>query len=54
MGENVTVKTKSPTSEERWEGPGLMNGGAAHSIILVFWREGNGLATSGVGKGVHM
>jgi len=42
VGENVTVKTKSLTSDERWEGLGLINGGIAHSIRLVFWREGNG------------
>jgi len=32
--ENVTGKTKSPTSDERWEDPGL-----------VFWGEGNGPVT---------
>ena len=41
VGKNVTGKTKSPTSDERWEGPGLINGGAAHPIRLVFWGEGN-------------
>jgi len=45
--ENVTVKTKSSTSDERWEDPRLINGGTAHSIRLVFWGEGNGLVTLG-------
>jgi len=44
----VTVKTKSPTSEERWEGPGLINGGAAHPFRLTFWGEGNCRVTSGI------
>jgi len=47
VGENVTVKTKSPTSEERWEGPGLINGGAAHLFRLGFWGEGNDPVTLG-------
>ena len=47
VGENVTVKTKSPTSEERWEGPGLINGGAAHPFRLTFWGEGNDPVTLG-------
>ena len=46
VGENVTGKTKSPTSDERWEGPGLIKSSAAHSIRLVFWGEGNGPVTS--------
>jgi len=37
----VTVKTKSPTSEERWEGPGFINVGAAYPLRLAFWGEGN-------------
>ena len=41
----VTGKTKSLTSDERWEGLGLINGGAAHSIRLVFWGESNGPVT---------
>ena len=45
---SVTDKTKSPTSKERWEGPGLINGGAAHPIRLAFWGEGNGPVTSGI------
>ena len=45
MGENITDKTKSPTLEERWEGPGLINGGAAHPFRLAFWGEGNGPVT---------
>jgi len=48
MGENITDKTKSPTLEERWEGPGLINGGAAHPIRLAFWGEGNGPVTHGM------
>jgi len=44
----VTGKTKSLTSDERWEGPGLINGGAAHPIRLGFWGEGNGPVTSGI------
>jgi len=47
VGENATVKTKSPTSDERWEGPELINGRTAHSIRLVFWGEGNGPVTLG-------
>ena len=47
MRENVTVKTKSHTSNERWEGPGLINSGAAHPIRQVFWGEGNGPVTQG-------
>jgi len=45
---SVTVKTKSPTSEERWEGPELINGGTAHPFRLGFWGEGNGPVTSGI------
>ena len=45
---NVTVKTKSPILKERWEGPGLINGGAAHPFRLAFWGEGNGPVTSGI------
>jgi len=44
----VMGKTKSPTSNERLEGPGLINGGVAHLIRLVFWREGNGSITSDI------
>ena len=44
----VTVKTKSPTSDERWEGSGLLSGGAAHLIRPAFWGEGNGPMTSGI------
>ena len=47
MGENVTVKTKSLTSNERYEHPGLINGGVAHFIRLVFWGESNGHVTLG-------
>ena len=47
MGENVTVKTKSSTSEERWESPELINGGAAHPFRLTFWEEGSGPVTHG-------
>jgi len=36
VGENLMVKTKSPTLDERWEGPRSINGDAAHSIRLVF------------------
>ena len=36
---SVTIKTRSPTSEERWEGLGLINGGAAHPMKLVFWER---------------
>jgi len=46
VGENVTVKTKSSTSEERWEGPELINGGAVHPFRLAFWGEGNSLVTN--------
>jgi len=35
---SVTVKTKRPTLEERWEGPGLINGDTAHPFRLTFWR----------------
>jgi len=48
VGENGTVNTKSLTSEERWEGHGLINGGAAHPFRLTFWGEGNGPVTSGI------
>jgi len=44
----VTDKTKSPTSEARWESLGLINGGAAHPIRLAFWGEGNCPVTSGI------
>ena len=45
------VKTKSPTSEGRWEGPELINGGAAHPFRLVFWGESNCPVTlSNLGK----
>jgi len=30
------VKTKSPTSEEKWGVLGLVNGGAAHPFKLAF------------------
>lgn len=30
------VTDESPTSEKWWEGPGLISGGAAHPIRLVF------------------
>jgi len=40
-------KTKSLTSEERWEGSKLINGGAAHPIRLAFCGEGNGPVTLG-------
>ena len=39
------VKTKSPTSEERWGVMGLINGGAAHPFKLAFGGEGNGPVT---------
>jgi len=52
--ENVTVKTKSPTSEERWEDPGLINGGAAHPFRLTFWGEGNGPVTFGITASVKL
>ena len=39
---------KSPTSEKRWEGPRLLNGGAAHSFRLAFWRESNDPVTNGI------
>jgi len=45
VGENVTVKTKSATSEERWEGLGLINGGAVHPFRLAFWGEASLQAT---------
>ena len=45
VGENVTVKTKSPTSEEEWEVLRLINGGAAHPFKLAFGGEGNGPVT---------
>jgi len=45
---SVTGKTKSPTSDERWEGPGLINGVAAHPIRLTLWGESNGPVTSGI------
>ena len=48
VGENVTGKTKSPSSDERWEGLGLINGGAAHLIRLLFWGGGNGPVTLGI------
>ena len=41
VGENVMIKTKSPTSDKRLEGPGPIRGGTAHPIRLVFWEEGN-------------
>jgi len=44
----VTVKTKSPTFEERWEGPELINSDAAHLFRLTFWGKGNGPVTSGI------
>ena len=53
VGENVTNKTKSPTSEERWEGSKLINGGAAHPIRPGFWEEGNGPVTSGIRANPH-
>jgi len=44
----VTVKPKSPTSEERWEDRRLINGGTAHPFRLIFWGEGNGPVTGGI------
>jgi len=44
----VTVKTKTPTSEKRWKGPGLINGGAPYPFRLTFWGERNGPVTSGI------
>ena len=41
VGENVTVKTRSLTSEERWKGSELINGRAPHPIRVAFWGEGN-------------
>jgi len=46
--ESATVKTKSPTSDKRWEGPGLISGGAARPIRLISWGEGNGPVTGGI------
>ena len=46
MEENVKVKTKKPTLDEIWEGPGLINGGTTHFIRLVFWGDSNGPVTS--------
>jgi len=34
--------------DERWESFGLINGGAAHPIRLLFWGEDNGPVTSGI------
>jgi len=42
------LRQKKPTSDERWKGPGLINGGTTHPIRLVFWGEGNGPVTSGI------
>jgi len=39
---------KIPPSGERWQGPGLINGGTAHSIKLVFWGVGISPVTSGI------
>ena len=41
------VKTKSPTSEERWGVLGLINGGVAHPFKLAFREEGNCPVTQG-------
>jgi len=54
VGENVTGKTKSPRRmiDRRVLGSetGFINGGAAHPIKLVFWEEGNGPVTMGMGQ----
>ena len=47
VGENVMGKTKSPTSDERGEDHGLINGDTAHPIRQVFRGEGNGPVTVG-------
>jgi len=48
------VKTKSPTSEERWGVLGLINGGAAHPFKLAFGGEGNGPVTLSIKAIVRM
>ena len=53
VGQNVTVKTKSPASDERWEGSELINGDAAHPIRLVFLGESNGAMTSIIVKMIN-
>ena len=42
------LRQKASHSDERWEGPGLINGGVAHPIRVVFWGEGNGPVTLGM------
>ena len=51
MGKNVTGKTKSLISDERWEDPGLIKDGAAHPFRLTFWGEGNGPVTQSTWHG---
>jgi len=42
------VTEKSSTLKERWEGPGLISGGATHPIRPAFRGGGNDSVTSGI------